>query len=356
LATAIFDAVEVAAADWEATFFDPVTVTVELDLDPGFMMGGILGPSTFAAGIPETIVKPYTDVKAALTADAKSITDLDVIGSLQPGPFLEAVVNNTVLTPSPPMRIGSLTMGGPEEDVWNSELLVPTANAKALKIPLGGPFPKDGTFLINGTLLSDFDYDSSDGVDMGKFDFETITKHELGHIMGFLSGVDSVDFAGSTPAGTFGPDHPDDLTGEPTFKVLDLFKYAPGTLMDPIQPATGKVLAWFYSPEFGSFIPEFIFFSVDGGTTISGFFESGAFNGISKKQTSHWLEGMPGPPDPGIMIADLDPETILAISGLDVVAFDAIGWDTLVPEPGAVALMLWGLVAATLFVQPRRFL
>ena len=334
LAGMIESAADTAAAAWESTFFDPVTVTVELDLSP-------LAPGALATGAPETIPVPYTDVKFGLIADSKSVVDLDVIGSLQPGPFLEAVVNDTTMTPSLPKRIGSVTPGGAVEEVWNSELLVPTANAKALGIPLGPPPPADGTFMINETLLGAFDYDSSDGVGAGLFDFETIAKHEFAHIMGFLSGVDSVDFAGATGT-TSGPDNPADLSGEAVFKVLDLFKYTPGTLMDPAPPTEGSVLAWFYGPEPGAIPPEYVFFSVDGGSTILGFFETGFFNGFTGEQTSHWLEGAPSPPDPGIMVADLDPEMILAISSLDITALDAIGWDV-VPEPSSTLLLVLAL-------------
>ena len=334
LAGMIETAAATAATSWESIFFDPVTVTVELDL-------AALPPGALATGGPATVPIPYTDVKSALIGDAKSIIDADVIGSLQPGPFLEAVVNDTTMTPSLPKRIGSLAPGGAVEEVWNSELLVPTANAKALGLPIGPPPPADGTFTINETLLASFDYDSSDGVGTGLFDFETIAKHEMGHIMGFLSGVDSVDFAGATST-TSGPDNPDDLSGEAVFKVLDLFKYTPGTLMDPFPPSEGSVLAWFYGPEPGAIPPEYVFFSVDGGSSILGFFETGFFNGFTGEQTSHWLEGSPSSADPGIMVADLDLETILAISSLDITAMDAIGWD-IVPEPGAAILLMLAL-------------
>jgi len=39
-----------------------------------------------------------------------------------------------------------------------------------------------------------FDYDSSDGITAGYYDFETVALHEIGHVLGFVSVVDAIDY------------------------------------------------------------------------------------------------------------------------------------------------------------------
>lgn len=77
--------------------------------------------------------------------------------------------------------------------------------------PFYGPPPAIG---FNSAI--DFDFDSSDGVDSGKYDFEAFVAHEIGHVLGFVSAVGQREV------------NPD---CELAVTVWDLFRLRPGVSM-----------------------------------------------------------------------------------------------------------------------------
>ena len=126
---------------------------------------------------------------------------------LQPGPFLEALTHDTSKSaaelgpgiPSPEIRIGSLALGitGPKAKAkWNSVLKVSRANSKALGLPITSDGMPDIRLVINDESMPVIDVSRGDGIAPMMFDFQAIATHEIGHGMGFLSGVDDVDYAG----------------------------------------------------------------------------------------------------------------------------------------------------------------
>ena len=70
-----------------------------------------------------------------------------------------------------------------------------------------------------------FDFDNSNGVTGGQFDFEGVAAHEIGHALGFFSGVDDVDFVLPGTANNI----------EPT--PLDMFRFRDATAADPATAA-----------------------------------------------------------------------------------------------------------------------
>lgn len=186
-----------------------------------------------------------------------------------------------------------------------------------------------------------FDFNPTDGISAGQMDFIGVAIHEIGHALGFVSGVDFFDVYGGPNgpnAGTLGYD----LNNTSIFSALDMFRYsAPGTL----DFRTGGTR----------------YFSLDGGNSavFGNTFSTGRYNGDGN-QASHWKDTAGCQVGNGIM----DPTFCFAqmgtLTGLDLIAFDAMGYNlsvnaltyanmttaqiyaAAVPEPGVWALMLAG--------------
>lgn len=188
----------------------------------------------------------------------------------------------------------------------NASMVVTSANLRAL-LPRSIPAYTDGVIRFNSKYP--WDYDTSDDVTRG-VDFLGVALHEIAHVLGFLGGWEEV---GRSP--------------------LDLYRYRnDGQRTGPSG--------------FGRF-------SVDGGETA---FLGGSLDG------SHWAGS--GCTPQGLMAADVCGRATLAVTGLDLAVFDAIGWNTnvdvsnyrrttaeiyrdfappaAVPEPGTWALLIGG--------------
>lgn len=201
----------------------------------------------------------------------------------------------------------------------NRVLDVNRANAKALGLQ-GDDGLKDATIMFNSDFS--FDFNPDDGITGGTFDFVGIAAHEIGHALGYVSGVDVVDL-------TFGngPFALSKLDSFRVFSVLDLYRYSVDSLaLDILDLAVGG------SP----------YFSIDGGGTNLGLFSTGSFNGDGR-QASHWKDSL----GLGIMDPTVASGEFLQISTLDLLAFDVIGWDpsaaATIPEPTSIALLGIGL-------------
>jgi hypothetical protein len=218
------------------------------------------------------------------------------------------------------------------------------ANTSVIKaVGLDFAFPVD---YVDGSMTFSsefaFDFNPTDGITAGTFDFLGVAIHEMGHALGFVSGVDFLDvygFPGGPGAGALGYD----LNDTSIFSALDMFRYsAPGVL--DFRPGSDT------------------YFSIDGGVTalMGGNFSTGRYNGDGQ-QASHWKEE----PFCGVGLGIMDPTFCFGqmgeITGLDLAAFDAMGWNLkvdalnygsetsaqiyarLVPAPATLALMLGAL-------------
>ena len=325
----------IAKTTWESFFSDPVELKFSITAMP--LAGGALG---YFDVDPTTSAYSYVDVKSALIGDATSADDLSAITSLQPGPALSMITQDT--TKAPTLRT---FYADTSPLVFNSTLRLTSANQKALGlIPgFGGGVGADGTIVLNSTFLPIMDFDPGDGISAGMFDLTAILIHELAHGMGFISGVDHIDYASSDGAGMDGPDFPHDYSGDTIFTVLDLYRYSGESTTFIIQPSSGAVLDW----AAGAVLGDKPYFSIDAGTTDLAKFASGVLFGDGD-QAQHWEEGPFGLMDPTIGKAELGK-----LSPVDIKAMDVIGW-TLVPEPGSFALAVLGLAMLTVVGWRRR--
>jgi hypothetical protein len=208
----------------------------------------------------------------------------------------------------------------------------------------------------NITFSSDFgfDFNPTDGISANTFDFIGVAIHEIGHALGFVSGVDFLDvygFGKSPDAGTLGYS----LNDTSIYSALDMFRYS----KDPTDLVLGKGETLDLS------VGGTKYFSIDGGKTalFGNTFSTGDYNGDGQ-QASHWKDTANCAIGNGI----LDPTFCFGqtgyVTGLDLAAYDAMGWNlktdaltyattstasiynefsvSAAPEPGTWAMMILG--------------
>jgi hypothetical protein len=306
-----------AADYWESQFTDPVTVNLTI----GF---SALGSNILAQAGSSWVQIPVASVKSAMTFDVTSTSDVAAIShfpALSSGYFLSFLTQKDTEGGSTAVSLDNDTLvDGPNWYNNNAFLDLTTANAKALGFSLTNPPLADASITFSSAFS--WDFDQSDGVGPGLQDFVGVAIHEIGHALGFVSGVDTVDYAISRQI---------DLDPYAIYSVLDLFRYsAAGTL----NLAAGAEA----------------YFSLDGGVTSLGGFSTGVEQGDGR-QASHWKDNL----GLGIMDPTANPAgQINTPSELDLLVFDVIGWDRIspVPEPGSV-FGLMGLLCSSLLLRRR---
>ena len=292
-----------AANIWEGLILDNIQVNLDIRFDNSDISGNAFPAGVLGSAGSTTQGISYTNVRGALILDAITIDDKTASANLPAAPSLSFLTHdaNTSAVVTDNNASGN-----------NNTLDVNTANAKALGLRPANDPATDAGISFNNAFT--WDFDQSDGVDPGHQDFVGVSVHEIGHALGFTSGVDVVDFTHGA-----GPGAPVVLDNFRVHTVLDLYRYsAPGQL----NYATGG------NP----------YFSIDGGTTNLATFSTGSFNGDGQ-QASHWEDNL------GIGIFDPTanpPGNINEISALDLLSLDVVGYDV-VPEPSAFLLSLIGL-------------
>ena len=143
-------AVASAVAFFQNNFTDAVTLNIAVGW--GEVNGQALSPGALGENISFISNYSYTDLRAALTAHATSAIDASAVASL---PATDP------------------TGGG---FLW-----APQGEAKALGLPTGGGL--DG-FVGFRSTANTFDFDESDGVTAGRYDFFSVFVHEITEIMG----------------------------------------------------------------------------------------------------------------------------------------------------------------------------
>ncbi|BDS06045.1 hypothetical protein NT6N_10850 [Oceaniferula spumae] len=293
------DGFQRAANYWQSVLSDNATVNIDIDfrtLDPGVL--GQAGSTTQAIGVDAYF--------AALGADITSASDLNAVANL-PALTLNGGINFLTQVNS---EGNSTAVSLDSDDSGNNRVLnLNTANAKAVGLRPANDLASDASITFSDRFA--WDYDNSDGVGPGLQDFVGVAVHEIGHALGFNSGVDTVDFAIANSA---------DLEDFRVFTGLDMFRYSADGVNDL---AAGTVS----------------YFSIDGGATNLGLFSTGSTYGDGQ-QASHWRDNL----GLGIMDPTANPAgNVNTVSQLDLLAFDTIGWDITiqaVPEPSSSILLL----------------
>lgn len=314
---------EQAAAMYEGSFADPVTLRIDFEFTP-FGPGSkrVIGQTTsFTAPVS------YGVVHAALASEAKGPSDRVAVANLPSPPSLRFLTQDQFGNPWLDADTGASS--GNAVAINNEYLRVNTANAKALGITRDANNRPLATTDASVRFNSDFsfDYDRSDGINPGQLDFVGVAAHEIGHGLGFVSGVDTVDFYsapnGPRRPGTSGQgSQGTDLDRYAVYSVLDLYRYSADSLAvgaDVLDLRYGGH-PFFYA----------------GGPSRGPDFSTGTFNGDGS-QASHWRAAGYGMFDPTAAFGqriDLIP--------LEYAAFDVIGYDR-VPEPATLLVFALGL-------------
>lgn len=345
---AAVDGFRAAGARWSSLFTDNVDINITINfaaLDPGVLAQASSMRQRYS----------YSDVYTALSNDRTSADDRTAVASLPTGSTFNMLLNRTSNSPA---GSGSAT---PYLDnngnLNNSTINISNANAKALGLLMNSPagmitnleevadFGSSSASLGSGIIANPsippanastdpdafiafstgfmFDFDPSDGIDSNKIDFVGVATHEIGHALGFTSGVDVLDF--NSPPGQ-GPFSDDQFT---FVNSLDLFRYSADSKAEGAIDWTADARAKYLS--------------FDGGVSSIGALATGTRFGDGQ-QASHWKDRASSSiAELGIMNPTFSFGQLGIITENDERGFDAIGWNrvnataaTEVPEPSNV--------------------
>lgn len=316
MSAAQLGAFQSAANYWSSKLTDNVTVYVNIAFND--LGAGILGSTGSAV---RTI--NYSTLRSSLVGDAKGATDASAVANLQAGPALSFYATQ-----------GDLTTHFDNDGSTNNTLLgINTANLKALGLNPGtDALSPDASITFANAYAGDFAFTRVNGqVPANKIDFITVAEHEIGHALGFVSGVDDIDFCAGANNQCGLPNTANRFEGDWWYYPLDLFRYSAAGKLDVTVGG---------SP----------YFSVDGGATSIQSFSTGTDHG-NGWQASHF-----GTSVITLMRPYVGNGQSYDATASDLMAFDAIGWDlaAAVPEPSQYALLLGGLAAIGLARRRQR--
>jgi hypothetical protein len=182
----VIDAFTLAGQRWSAIFEDPVRIRIDIEYTS-------LGTTSLAETVNYYHDLSWSTVRSRLVTDASSADDALAVQSLPSSGGIPILINRTSNSPT---GSGSLTPYLDNDgDANNTTIRTPTSIQRALG--LSGVGAGDDAII---TFSSDFqwDFDPTDGIASNRYDFVGIATHEIGHALGVLSGVDTVD-AATTP-------------------------------------------------------------------------------------------------------------------------------------------------------------
>lgn len=319
-----------AANYWSTVLTNDVTIAFDIHFDA--LDDGVLGGTysnftyTSTSQVYQQLATTGTSALDAIAvANLKPLTAAGGLGMRVPGTDADGNLTTT--------EAGSRYDNN--DSFNNTNLVTNTAVAKALGLSVdydnaafaGASFLNthaDGDITFSSNF--DFDFDPSDGIDVGSYDFVGVAVHEIGHALGFVSGTDDYDYYIAN-----GGISAQDAENEAFATTLDLFRYATNGF-DP----DGRSLQLDPNRE--------AFFSIDGNNPFnfnnqaeatSSFFATGYYLGDGN-QGSHWKDTQAILQANGCYVDErqagiMDPTSSNCSLGIvtsnDIAAFDAMGWN-----------------------------
>ena len=280
----VIDGFTAAGQRWSAIFSDEVTLRIDIDFRS--LGSNSLGETT---NYYENL--SWINVRSKMVADAKSSDDALAVAQLPSVDGIPILINRTSNSPT---GSGSATPYLDNDgDANNTMLRMSLANERVLGL-VARPNVADAAVVFNKDFQ--WDFDPLDGIARNRYDFVGIATHELGHAMGVLSGVDTLD-AATTPLA----DH-----ALAAVTPMDLFRFSDASRLsgaiDFTADARGK------------------YFSIGDGTQIA--LATGVNHGDGS-QASHWKDNA----DAGIFDPSFADTELLTISANDRRLLDVIGYD-----------------------------
>lgn len=296
---------QAAAYYWANTLTNNTTIVFNVAFDS--LEEGVLGStSSYAGNVRATSVYNGLANRAQSALDTQAVAS--VAAQLAAGGGYAINANVTSVTD------GSTFFDANRS--FNNQILY--ANSSVLKAlgltTYAGP-DADITFSSDYA----FDFDPTDGITAGASDFVGVAVHEMGHGLGFVSGVDYYDLI-QCPSGPYcGVLTDAEMDGDSWMSVLDLFRYS----------SAGRIDWTVGTPSYFSFDNGLSQFN--GNAKLS----SGENNGDGW-QASHWQapRALSNPnffscaqPKIGMMNPYLCGGQMTQVTANDLAAFDAMGWN-----------------------------
>ena len=302
---------EAAAFYWSSVFTDDVTVNLRIGFEQ-------LAPNVLGSAQSTTSINFTSQVYGALLNDITSTGDISGVSNLNPlrpslnfGEVSNLVMTTNALNATGTGYLDTATRVDNNDSGNNNALGVNTSVDKALGITTDlfgnaiDPNAADGTIRFSNQFA--FDFDPRDGITAGSFDFVGVAIHEIGHVLGFRSGVDTYD-AFTAP-------------GSANTRTGALENIALGTVFDLYRYSAEGRLDWSTQNT--------PFFSITGGASQvfgNSLLSTGVRNGDGR-QASHHKDAAAGQPQLGVLDPTSGRGQEQEVTALDLVAFDVIGWD-----------------------------
>ena len=175
-----------AASRWTNLFSNTYTFNLSINYIP--LSSGVIGQ---AGSSQQT--NTYSQYRNAIALGASSIDDVAALASLPVGTSLPILINRT--SDNPNGANSATPYLDNNGDANNTTIRMNTANAKALGLRSATDTGSDAAIAFSSNFA--FDFNPDNGIIANQVDFVGVATHEIGHALGFVSGVDILDGNGS---------------------------------------------------------------------------------------------------------------------------------------------------------------